>query len=184
MKPVDLPRSRQVLLLVDFINPMDFPQAADLAPHALEAARATRRLRRSLGRDVPAIYANDNFGHWRSDFQHLVAKVSAGQGAGAAMARILAPRRRDLTLLKPMHSAFYGAPLDILLGHMGVREIVITGLATDICVQMTAMDGFMRGYRLHVPSDCTAAETREKKDAALRYMRDILRARTDPACAG
>jgi nicotinamidase-related amidase len=178
MHPSDLPRSRRVLLLVDFINPMDFPEAVDLAPAAVQAARATRRLQRLLGPDVPTIYANDNFGQWHSDFARLVAKVRSGHGAAATMARVLAPRRRDITLLKPRHSAFLGAPLDILLQQIGAREIVLTGLATDICVQMTAMDAFLRGYRVHVPRDCTAAETEEKKQAALLYMRDVLKCRT------
>lgn len=183
MDPTDLPRSRRVLLLVDVINPLDFPEAAQLAPSALRAAQAVRRLRRRLGAQVPVVYANDNFGQWRSDFAALVKKVSSGRGAGAAMARVLAPRRGDITVLKPKHSAFYGSPLDILLEHIGAREIVIAGVATDICVQMTAMDAFLRGYRLHVPSDCTAAETEEKKEAALRYMKEILRCRVSPLAA-
>jgi nicotinamidase-related amidase len=180
MDPTDLPRSRRVLLLVDVINPMDFPEAVDLAPHALQAAQATRRLRSQLGAEVPVIYANDNFGQWRSDFGARVPRVARGCGAGAQMAKALAPRRGDITVLKPKHSAFYGSPLDILLGHIGAREIVLAGVATDICVQMTAMDAFLRGYRIHVPSDCTAAETEEKKAMALRYMKEILRCRISP----
>jgi hypothetical protein len=39
----DLPRSQRALLLVDFINPLDFPGAQDLAPGALKAAVATAR---------------------------------------------------------------------------------------------------------------------------------------------
>src|SRR5690606_16890416 len=112
-------------------------------------------LRGALGPGVPVIYANDNFGQWRSDFGRLVQTVSRGRGAGAQMARLLAPRRGDITVLKPKHSAFYGSPLDILLGHIGAREILIAGVASDICVQMTAMGAFVRGYRLHVRSDCT-----------------------------
>lgn len=180
MDPTDLPRSRRVLLLVDVINPMDFPEAGELAPFALEAARATRRLRRALGAAVPTVYANDNFGQWRSDFGELVRTVQRGRGAGAEMARVLAPRRGDITVLKPKHSAFYGSPLDILLDHIGAKEIVIAGVATDICVQLTAADAFLRGYRVHVPSDCTAAETEAKKATALRYMKEILRCRINP----
>src|SRR5690606_5330726 len=96
MDPTDLPRSRRVLLLVDVINPLDFPQAADLAPFALRAAQATRRLRQRLGPGVPTVYANDNFGQWRSDFAKLVTTVQRGRGAGAQMARLLAPRRGDI----------------------------------------------------------------------------------------
>ena len=73
-----LARSRSVLLLIDFINPMDFPGAQDLAAAAVEAARATSILKSRLRKTgVPAIYANDNYGGWQSDFQSLVERCAA-----------------------------------------------------------------------------------------------------------
>ena len=43
-------------------------------------------------------------------------------------------------------------------------------LATGMCVHLTVMDAYMRGYRLWVPRDCTAAESEAARDAALRQM--------------
>jgi nicotinamidase-related amidase len=63
---------------------------------------------------------------------------------------------------------------------MGVEKLVFAGLATDICVKLTAMDGFLRGFRMAVPADCTAAESPGKKSAALEYMRDILKCDVRP----
>lgn len=184
MKSGELPKSRQALLLVDFMNPLDFPGAAALAGPALQAAAACARLRRQLAaQGVPVVYANDNFGRWQSDFRNLVAALLRDRGAAGTIARRLKPRAGDLTVLKPMHSAFYGSPLDILLDRMGVRRLVIAGLATDMCVQLTACDGFLRGFRLHVPADCTAAESPARKAAALAYMADVLRCDVRPAGA-
>ncbi|MES2839628.1 MAG: isochorismatase family cysteine hydrolase [Pseudomonadota bacterium] len=181
MLEADLPRSRRALLLIDFINPLDFPQARDLAAPALEAARGARLLARSARQHgIPVIYANDNFGRWRSDFSSTVTRLLQGQGPGAEIAKLLRPQRNDLTVLKPMHSAFFGTPLDILLDKMGVRTLVMAGLATDICIQLSAADAFLRGLKVHAPEDCTAAETADKKDAALAYMRDILDCDTRP----
>lgn len=175
----DLPQQRRALLLIDFINPLDFPEAALLAPAAVEAARCTGHMARAArSRGIPVIYANDNFGRWRSDFPTLVSQLRRGSGPSASMARQLRPQRDDLALLKPMHSAFYGTPLDILLDKIGVRTLVLAGLATDICVQLSAADAFLRGFRVHVPQDCTAAETAQKKTMALTYMRDILKCDT------
>ena len=171
-----LPKSSQALVLVDFINPLDFPGASELAPAALRAAKATLGLRRRLGVQVPVIYANDHYGVWRSDFKQTLARCQALPGEAGEMARLLAPRRRDLALLKPRHSAFFSTPLDLLLGQMEVREIVLAGLATDLCVQMMAMDAFLHGYKLWVPGDCSAAETPEAGQAALRYMASALKA--------
>jgi nicotinamidase-related amidase len=178
----ELPRSRRALLLIDFINPLDFPEADALAGPALRAARSARRLARAArAQGVPVIYANDNFGRWRSDFPSMVERLGQGRGTSASMVRLLRPRRGDLTVLKPMHSAFFGTPLDIILDKVGARSVVLAGLATDICIQLTAADAFLRGLKVHAPQDCTAAESDEKKAAALAYMRDILKCDTRPS---
>ena len=181
MGETELPRSRRALLLIDFINPLDFPEGSDLAGPALLAARAAGRLARvARAQGIPVIYANDNFGRWRSDFPTLVKRLAQGHGTSASMARLLRPHRGDLTVLKPMHSAFFGTPLDILLDKIGVRSLVMAGLATDICIQLSAADAFLRGLKVHAPEDCTAAETPEKKAVALAYMHDILKCNTRP----
>lgn len=171
-----VPRSKRVLLLVDFINPLDFPGAEKLAPPALPAARATARLRDRLDRDGTAVvYANDNYGTWQSDFQSLVAQCVGRDDTSGEIARLLAPRATDITLLKPRHSAFYGSALELLLREMGTRELVLCGLATDMCVQLTAADAFLRGFAVWAPSDCNAAETPAAKAASLKYMREVLK---------
>lgn len=181
MNEAALPRSRRALLLVDVINPLDFPGAQDLAPGALKAAAAAAKLARALRAEgVPVIYANDNFGSWRSDFNTMVRKLQRGTGPSARIARLLKPGKGDITVLKPMHSAFFGSPLDLLLDRMGTRSLVIAGLATDICIQMTAADGYLRGLKMHVPADCTAAESAARKQASLVYMSDILKCNVRP----
>lgn len=177
MKPAKVPRSPRVLVLVDFINPLDFPGAEKLAPFALKAARATLRLRERLqAQKVTVVYANDNYGAWQSDFQAQVAQCCAREDTSGEIARMLAPRPDDVTLLKPRHSAFYCTALELLLKEMGARELILAGLATDMCVQMTAADAFLRGYEgVWVPPECTAAETPQAKAASIRYMRDVLK---------
>ncbi len=175
-----LPR-HSVLLLVDWINPLDFDGAEDLAAPALAAAGVTAELKRELAaQGVPAIYVNDNFGHWNSDFRRLVTHCRSLKGPAAALTRKLAPADGDLTVLKPRHSAFHQTPLDLLLARLKARHLVITGLATDLCVQFSAMDAFVRSHALWVPADCTAAETPARHRAALDWMALALRCRTAP----
>lgn len=177
-----LPASERVLLLVDFINPLRFPGAEQLAGPALEAARATATLKERLAAErVATIYANDNYGVWQSDFHSLVSGCLGMEGPPGEIARLLYPQARDLTILKPRHSAFFASPLELLLSEMQTRELIICGLATDICVQLTAMDAFLREYRVWVPADCNAAESREDKEAALAYMAGVLKCDTAPS---
>lgn len=180
--PDRLPRSASVLLLVDFINPLQFDGAEDIAAGALAAAKMTAQLKRRFARrGVPAIYANDNYGLWRSEFRDVLARCQALPGAAGEIARLLAPGPRDLTILKPRHSAFYATPLELLLGQMQAKRLVLCGLASDICVQVTASDAFLRGYAVWAPSDCNAAESAGRKKTALEWMQRVLDCDTRPS---
>jgi nicotinamidase-related amidase len=177
-----LERSASVLLLVDFINPLDFEGAQDLAAPALRAAKMTAFLKQELvNRHIPTIYANDNYGVWHSNFHDVLLHCQSLKGPAGQMAQLLAPAPADLTILKPRHSAFYGTPLELLLNQIEARCIVVAGLSADICVKLTAMDAYLRGYKVWAPSDCTAAETTRSKREALDYMSRVLKADTSPS---
>ena len=179
-----LPRSTRVLLLVDFINPLNFPGSEQLAPAAVEAAHATAKLKQRLAaRGVTTIYANDNYGVWQSDFHSLVSTCLGLDGAPGEIAKALYPQAGDITILKPRHSAFYASPLELLLTEMEARELVICGLASDMCVQLTAAEAFMHEYPCWVPSDCHAAETGAAKQAAIEYMAKVLKCDVRPSTA-
>ena len=167
-KKSSLKASSTVMVLVDFINPMQFPGSENLLQGASQAAHATARLKRKLSQQgVAAIYANDNYGIWRSEFKDLLAACQALPGIRGEIASLLAPDECDLTLLKPLHSAFVSTPLEHLLKELKARELVVVGLSTDMCVHFTAIDAYTLGYKVWVPRDCTAAESQERKDSAL-----------------
>lgn len=181
LRQARLQPSRRVLLLVDFINPLAFPGAENLARPAVDAARATAGLKKALAAEgVVTIYANDNYGVWQSDFHSLVTACLGMDGAPAEIARLIYPQAGDLTILKPRHSAFYASPLELLLAEMQARELVICGLATDMCVQLTAGDAFLREFTTWVPADCTAAESTLAKAKSLKYMASVLKCETRP----
>jgi nicotinamidase-related amidase len=167
-------RSRKALLLVDVFNPFDFEGAHKLAPDALRAARNAAALAaRCRQSRWPVIYANDNFGHWRSNFADVMRTCLALGGTSARIAAQLRPSPSDYSILKPRHSAFYGTPLEFLLEDLGVASLVIAGIAADSCVLYTALDAHLRSFHLWVPRDCVAAET---EDWRLRAIRQIERA--------
>jgi nicotinamidase-related amidase len=178
----DLPRSPVVLLLVDFVNPLDFPGADALAPAAQRAGRACAALRaRVAGQGIQVVYANDNYGTWRSDFHGVWRRCRQRGGVAGELARRLKPRPGDCTILKPRHSAFHATPLALLLQQLRCRKLIVTGLAADSCVLFSAMDAYLRGFALWVPEDCTAAESEDDKHQALEHMRRVLKAETRPA---
>jgi len=170
------------LLLVDVINDFAFEEAEQLLKFAIPMSRKLAELRRRARvAKVPVIYVNDNFGRRRSDFKHLVQHCLLPESRGREFVSQLTPAEDDYFVLKPKHSAFYSTSLDVLLHYLEPNTLVITGLATDICVLFTANDAYMRDYHLIVPEDCVAANTIDANDYALRQIRDILKAETMPS---
>ncbi|WP_369384772.1 cysteine hydrolase family protein [Halalkalibacter akibai] len=84
----------------------------------------------------------------------------------------------DYFILKPKYSGFFATPLDLLLDHLNVNTIILTGIAGDMCVQFTANDAYMRNYQLLIPSDCVASNSTEKNERALHTMKEVLKANT------
>ena len=170
-------RHRQVLLLVDVINDMAFPGSSALASQAVPMARRLAKLKaRAKARGVPCIYCNDNFGRWRSDFRSLVSHCLRDDVPGRPVATLLQPDHDDYFILKPRHSAFFATPLELLLRDLEADTLVIAGIAGNICVLFSANDAYIRGYRVVVPSDCIASNTRADTRRAIQQMRTVLRA--------
>jgi nicotinamidase-related amidase len=177
-------KSPVALLLIDWINDLEFDGGEKLLPAALQAARATATLRRRAKQaGVPVIYCNDNFGKWRSDFRSLLEHVLHDEVRGRAVGELLAPDEDDYFVLKPKHSGFHSTTLEVLLGHLGARTLILTGIAGNFCVLFTAHDAYMRDFELVVPRDCLASETEAENRHALEHMAKACKADTCPAAA-
>ena len=175
-------RAAVALLLIDVINDMEFDGGEKLLAQALPMAQRLARLKaRAADRGIPAVYANDNFGRWQSDFTKQVAHCLYDGVRGEPVARLLAPGEHDYFVLKPKNSGFYGTTLETLLEHLGARTLILAGVACNICVLFTANDAHMRGYHVVVPSDCVASEDPEDTRQALRLMEHALGAEVCPS---
>ena len=175
-------KSRVALLLVDVINPMDFPEAELLLRYAVPAAGRLTELKRSARRSgIPVVYANDNFGRWRSDLSTVVERCLSPKSAGRQIVEMLRPGPEDYFVLKPKHSAFFSTTLETLLRYLGTEVLIIGGFAADICVLFTANDAYMRDFQIIVPADGVASNDKESRDAALGLMRRVLKAETSDA---
>ena len=91
------------------------------------------------------------------------------------------PDEDDYFVLKPKHSGFFSTTLDILLDHLQVDTVILTGIAANICVLFTANDAYMRDFFLMVPEDCVASNTEEENRHALEQMRAVIKADTRPS---
>jgi nicotinamidase-related amidase len=175
-------KSDTVLLILDLISDFGFSDAARLFRAALPAAKRIARLKaRARRAGVPAIYVNDNYGRWRSDFGEVMRLCSRSDERAATLLELIGPDKTDYCILKPKHSGFFATALDTLLGYIGAQNLVLTGVSANQCVLFTANDAYVREYRLWIPRDCIASATRRETQFALQYFKTELKADVRPS---
>jgi nicotinamidase-related amidase len=157
------------LLLIDVLTTFQFPDGDAILQGALKTRDALVKLKtRARQAGIPVLYVNDNFGDWRSEKEVLIGRCL--QAKGSQFVRPLIPDSQDYFVLKPMHSAFYMTPLEVLLLHLEVETLILTGLTSNSCISVTAHDANMRGFNIYIPSDCSCARTSKEHLQALQQL--------------
>jgi len=80
------------------------------------------------------------------------------------------PIEGEIVIPKYRYSAFVSTYLDKLLRANGIKTLVVTGVATNVCVESTVRDGFMLDYQVVVPKDLTEATEAGAKKWSLRNI--------------
>jgi len=79
-------------------------------------------------------------------------------------------RKEDMILPKKRYSAFFETELDQTLRSRGIRDLIISGVMTNLCCETTARDAFMRDYRVFVLIDGTATRRSDLHLATLKNL--------------
>ena len=79
----------------------------------------------------------------------------------------IAPLASEPVVIKHRYSAFVNTRLDSVLRTLKVENILVCGVATNVCVESTARHGFMLDYNVVFVPDCSAAYDREAHDMTL-----------------
>ncbi len=173
----DSASGKAALLIIDMINSFDFSGGEVLKERAGAIVEPILRLRKDVeAQGWPVVYVNDNFGEWHSERSRLVELALEHENP---VMKAIEPNEADYFIIKPQFSGFYATNLQVLLPKLGVSRLILTGVATDICILFTAGDAHMRDYDLWVPSDAVAAETDERGRWALEIMANSMGARTE-----
>lgn len=80
------------------------------------------------------------------------------------------PLAGDFIVTKHRFSGFVGTDLDLVLRSKGIETLLMTGVATNVCVETTARDGFNRDYRIILVEDCCAAFSEEEHASTITNM--------------
>lgn len=159
---------RPAVLVIDMI--VDFTTGQYGSPGARKIRTALAQLlSRARRKKSPVIFCQD--AHVPGDPELKVWGAHGMFGTrGAKTDSTLAPLASEPVVPKHTFNAFFGTHLEELLKEKGIDTLILTGVATEICVQQTAAEAFYRGYRIVIPKDGTAGLNLEAHEGALRYM--------------
>ena len=124
---------------------------------------------RSLKQNSPALAGLDGLqgGTWDAE---VVAELGCGP--------------RDLIVDKVRFDAFQWTSLEPLLRGLGVDELAVCGVVTNLCVETTVRSAFMRDFPVILLADCCAAQTRRLHELSLEVLTAYRLAQVESVTAG
>jgi nicotinamidase-related amidase len=83
----------------------------------------------------------------------------------------LAPGGGEPVVDKPGKGSFYATDLELMLRDRGIKNLVVTGVTAEVCVQTTVREANDRGFECLVLSDCIASYFPEFYEMTLRMVK-------------
>lgn len=188
---MDLRGLNTALLVIDMQNGFCHPQGSharlgnDAAALATAIPGCRRLIEAAHASKIPVIYTRAVY---ETDFADVPLKVRESErfeallSAGFVMKGTwdadvvdeLRPASGDHVIDKNRYSAFVSSGIPALLSGMQVRNLVVCGVVTSVCVESTARDASQRDYRVFVVSDATADGDPDNHAATLRVIDRIF----------
>jgi ureidoacrylate peracid hydrolase len=192
--PARVDPAHTALLVVDMQN--DFcadggyihkTRNADMSGSPALAKRISSFVDAGRARDIPIVWIRANYepqflspqAILKREERQLALVCCAGGSWGWEFFDVR-PHPDDLFIEKHSFSAFFGTELDRLLRFRGIKTLVMTGVATNTCVESTLRDGFFLGYYIVLVEDCCASTVPHLHQATVENVRtnfgDVRRA--------
>lgn len=111
------------------------------------------------------------------DYKITGFNVPKGSWDGKVIDEI-APQGDEIWLPKSSSSVFISTHIDYLLRNLGIRQVVISGLITDQCVESAIRDACDLGYLVTQATDACLTYSQERHDNSLRAIKGYCRQRT------
>ena len=166
----------KALLLVDVLKDFEHEDGDRLlASFRMSHANLVGALVGARTAEGTDVYVNDGGAEWEP--ANVVARALKGKARDLVLP--LAPEPGEPIFLKPEYSAFSDTPLAHALHELRVKELVLVGTATEMCVFQTAIDALRHGFQVTVLASACASVNPRHEALALDYLREVLGVQID-----
>lgn len=100
--------------------------------------------------------------------------VCCASGSWGADFYEIAPTADEFVVEKRCYSAFHNTQFDDILRRRGIRTLIMTGVATNVCVESTLREGFFHGYYIVMPPDCVGSANKPLHEATIKSVEFIF----------
>jgi ureidoacrylate peracid hydrolase len=149
----------------------------DVAFAGQVAAAIDEVVTKARARGVPVFWIQSIYDFKYLATPHIVKRREEGccmEGSWGADFFTLKPAADERIVTKHHFSAFHGSSLDDHLRKLGTRTLVVTGVATNVCVDSTLRDGFFLGYHIVLLEDCVGSNSKAGHDGTLATVRNNI----------
>ena len=164
----------------DFVSPKgsaakrgdDVSAAVAMVPKLIRLIEEARRV------SLPVVYVKTTHSEWTDTPSWIYRKSqekalnTCREGTwGAELYEGISPSPEERIVIKHRYSAFINTDLNTVLKAKGIESVLVTGVATNVCVETTARDAYMYDYYVTMVEDCSAAYDHRMHEATLENMR-------------
>ena len=86
----------------------------------------------------------------------------------------IGPADGEQVVEKRCYSAFHNTQMDDILRRRGIKSLVMTGVATNVCVESTLREAFFHGYYIVMPPDCVGSANTYLHEASIKSVEQIF----------
>ncbi|HEQ98993.1 MAG TPA: isochorismatase family protein [candidate division Zixibacteria bacterium] len=170
----ELDREHTALLIIDMQNFFVHETGPAYLPDSQYTIKNIQKLQKAFrAKNLPIIFTSHVHKSPEFDGGNLTwwwAEYCKEGSADAEIFEPIKPAKGEKLIHKHRYSAFEGTDLEITLRTLGVKDLVVTGVMTNLCCETTARYAFNKDYRVQFVCDATATANEDLHVAALKNI--------------
>ena len=170
-------KNNSALLIVDMLNDFLMEESLLSSEEGRQLIPRIKKLKSfATSKNIPTIYIQEIHRKNKVDFGITLDKEPERcyeKSPGSEITTELKPDDADYIVVKRRFSGFFMTDLDLLLKGLKTEVVILTGLASNMCVYATALDAVQRDYRAVIVEDCVAGTGHTSREIHRAYLENF-----------